>query len=60
VAWDDYDIYFIQVKIDCQPTSAEIKKISEAPFPKLKNCHREIWVWTSRVKEPEIYVVEGE
>jgi len=58
VAWDDYDVYFIQVKIDCLPSSKEIEKITNSPFPKVRNCHREIWVWTTRVKEPEVYVVE--
>ncbi len=58
IALDDYDVYFIQVKIDCLPSSKEVEKITNSPFPKLKNCHREIWVWTTRVKEPEVYVVE--
>ena len=57
IAWDAYNILFIQVKVDCVPSSKEIQKIVETPFPKMRNCHREIWVWETRKKEPEVLTI---
>lgn len=57
VAWDDYNIHFIQVKRDCQPTSKEIKKLKSMLFPKSRNITKEVWVWTTRESEPEVSVI---
>lgn len=57
IAWDEIGVRFIQVKIDCQPTSKEIKKMKATPFPMSRNITKEVWVWTTRESEPEVSVI---
>ncbi len=57
IAWDDYSVIFIQVKIDCLPSSKEIKKLKLPPFPKMRNCTREVWIWETGNPEPEVSVI---